>query len=462
MSMSARIHGLMMPGRLALFREMVRFLLSKGVWIGNTSLQDGLNSEKYKRLQSGQQISSGLMDALTPIGFTVPFTSTVSVSGGGAALQTAVTAAAAGTKLVITDSLTYSPVIVSGCIDLTIEAAAGQTPVIKNPAPPVAMNFGCIRLKGVVDGFAIRGVTLSGNGNRNTLSFLDDGLINARTTVEILISADRIIIEDCLFSEDGTSNALSAPGIGLYGTDGIAYKRVSIHRCTFLNNANGAAVTGIGYGACNVTGFGTVFIQNCKIQRTDAIVLRASSSMRGYCWKNLSTTVEDCLVFDIGTAGSNEAYNHLGSVSFGTAVGPSTVRNCVVFRGKRGYRMQQAGATMTVTTSVYDTDLAGILAGQVAVRQTAGTMVFRNNVMVGAADGTAFEAAVTEDHNDVFNFGATGKVLDATDLTLNPAFTNPALNDYRATQAAVIVGASDAGPMGVRYSVGEVIFWAGV
>lgn len=116
---------------------------------------------------------------------------------------------------------------------------------------------------------------------------------------------------------------------------------------------------------------------------------------------------------------------------------------------------------MTVTTSVYHTDTPGILAGQVAVRQSAGTMVFRNNVMVGAGDGTAFEAAVTEDHNDVFNFGATGKVLDPTDLTIDPVFQDVPNNIWVATAPALQTAGSDAGPLGVRYPGGEAIIWCG-
>ncbi|MGH9389545.1 MAG: hypothetical protein ACRD1Z_08010 [Vicinamibacteria bacterium] len=377
-------------------------------------------------------------------------------------MNAAVAAAAPSTRLQITDSLIYDPVAVVGCTDLTIEAAPGQTPSIKRAAPTHVTPGWVLSLQGAVSGFAIRGVTFIGNGNTNTLSFEGNALLSIRTTGgEACTAADRIIVEDCLFTEDGTDNTNSSPGIFLLGTTGIVYQRVFVHRCTFLNNANGAAVTGVGYGACTVTGFGNVWIENCRIERTDAIVARASSNMRGFCFKNLSTIVEDCLCFDLGTAGSNESFNHLGSVSFGTAVGPTTVRNCVAYRAKRGYRMQLAGTTMTVTASVYHTDLVGILAGQVAVRQTAGTMVFQNNVMVGAGDGTAFEAAVTEDHNDVFNFGALGKVLDPTDLTIDPNFQNPSQRKWEALDPAVKTGASDGGAMGVRYPGGETIIWCG-
>lgn len=96
-----------------------------------------------------------------------------------------------------------------------------------------------------------------------------------------------------------------------------------------------------------------------------------------------------------------------------------------------------------------------------AVRQTAGTMVFRDNVMMGAGDGTAFEAAVTEDHNDVFNFGATGKVLDATDLTIDPVFQDVPNRIWVATAAALQTAASDGGAMGLRYPGGEEIIWCG-
>lgn len=398
-------------------------------------------------------------DALTPVGFTVPFTTTTPVSGGGAALQTAVTAAAPNTRLQIMDSLTYDNVAVLGCTNLTIEAAPGQTPIVKNPAPNPAF-FPVIRLQGTIDGFAVRGLTFNGNGNRNAGSFEDDGLLCLRPDAAVAcIAADRIIVEDCTFTEDGTANALSAPGIGFYGTTGIAYQRVQVHRCVFLNNANGAATTGNGYGACTIVGFGTVYIQNCKVMRTDAIVTRAASNMRGYCFANLSTTLEDCLTFDLGTGGSNENFKHTPNLGTDTAVGPSNLRNCVAYRPKRGYRIDRAGATMTCLECVADEDLAGILLGQTLMRQTLGTLVVRNCVLKGAGDGTCFEALVTEDHNDVFNFGATGKVLDVTDLTLDPLFEDVPNGDWLATEPALQTAGSDGGAMGIRYQAGEKIIW---
>ena len=400
-------------------------------------------------------------DVMTTVPFSVPVTSTVNVSGGGAALQAAVVAAAPGTRLLITDSLTYSPVAVVGCTNLTIQAAPGQTPQIRRPAPSHIVFGWCLSLQGVISGFAIRGVTFHGNGNRNGLSFQDDGLLNLRpNSAEACTAADRIIVEDCIFAEDGTDNVNSGPGILFIGTNGVAYQNISIHRCIFSNNANGAAVTGLGYGACTVGGFATVYIQNSEVIRTDAIVTRAASNMRGFVFHNLSTIIEDCLTFDIGTGGSNENYKQiLVSGGVDVAIGPTSVRNSVAYNCKRGWRMDTAGATMTLQNCVGDVAAVGILAGNVMMRQTTGTLVVRNSVMVGAGDGTAFEAAVTENHNDVFNFGALGKVLDPTDITIDPMFEDVPAGDWKALAPAAQTAASDGGLIGIRYQAGEKIIW---
>ena len=51
---------------------------------------------------------------------------TIPVSGGGAALQTAISAAVAGDEIVVNDNLDYTPVTVGK--RLYIYAAAGKTP----------------------------------------------------------------------------------------------------------------------------------------------------------------------------------------------------------------------------------------------------------------------------------------------------------------------------------------------
>lgn len=407
----------------------------------------------------GKVATNKTKDKYTPVGFSVPYTVTVPVSGGGGALNTAVAAAAPGTRLQIQDSLIYDPVGVSSCSNLTIEALPGKTPSIKNSAPSHSAPGWVLGLIGVIDGFAIRNISILGNGNANASSSLDDGLINLRPdTVLGCTAADRIIIEDCTFSEDGTNNADSGPAIQMTGTDGLSHKRVWIHRCTFSNNANGAAATLNGYGACTITGFGNVYIQGCEAIRTDAVVSRAASNMRGYIYHNLSTIIEDCLAFDLGTGGPCENFNQVDVYpGFDTAAGPSSLRNCVAYRPHRGYRMETAGQTMTVLECVADVDLAGVLAGQVLMKQTAGTLVVQNCILTGAGDGTTFDPTVTENNNDVFNFGATGKVLDPTDQTIDPMYQNTSHNNYTTTSPVLQVAGSDSGPMGVRY--GETVPW---
>jgi hypothetical protein len=403
-------------------------------------------------------------DNLTAPGFTVPFTSSVNVSGGGAALQTAVSAAPAGRKIVITDSLTYSPVIVAGCTNLTIETAAGQTPQIQRAVPSHILAGWDLSLQGVIDGFAIRGIRFHGNGNRNTLRQTDDGLLNLQPALgDGCTAADRIIVEDCIFTEDGTDNANSGPGLQLIGTNGLSHLRVWVHRCTFSSNANGVFTTGADYGACTIGGFGTVFIQNSKVVRDPAVVTRAASNMRGVVIKNLSTTVEDVLCEDLGTGGSCEAFKSNAAVVLGSAVGNCTFRNCVAFNCHRGYRLALALAGMKVLHCVFFNNVAGIAAGQ-TIMQTGpgGLYVVQDTVIQSAADGIAFSAVgVSEDHNDIFSVAANGKVLDATDLTIDPLFQDVLLRIFVATAPPLQTAASDGGAIGLRYSGGEAIIWCG-
>jgi hypothetical protein len=353
------------------------------------------------------------------------------------------------------DSLAYSPVGISGKMNLTIEAATGQT-------PSITAGFGasqhCIVLAAGNSGIAIRGLTMIGNGNDNVLDQTDNGLLLA-SPVDGAVSIDRIIVEDCTFSEPAATVATGVPGIQLLGTDGSVHQNVWIHRCTFRNNAAGTFSQGAGYGACTVGGFTNVYIQNCLVLRDNAVVSRAASNMRGFVFKAINVVLEDCLVQDTGTAGSNEAFKHVTEIIFGTAVGPSSLRNCVAYNCKRWYRITQAGAIMSITYSVGDNDIAGISAGQTLIQQTAGTLSITDSVLVGAGDGTAFTATVTENHNDVFNFAATGKVLDATDITIDPLFEDVPNGDWKALAPAAQTAANDGGLIGIRYQAGEKIIW---
>lgn len=454
--------------RHEILRALWRFLMSRGIWLSTPTLQDGFISSKYKTLNPGQPVASGCRDALmTNPGFDVPFTTTVDVSGGGTALATAVAAAGANTRLRITDSLTYSEVTITSKTNLTIEAAAGQTPTISRAAPGVFPSTSPgweIRINGTCAGLKFKGLAFLDHGNRNSLSFADNGCINAR---EDCLGLTDVIIEDCTFTEAADSPLNGKQGVNLMcgGAGTATYDRVVIRRCTFTTMGAGANTTGDNMGMITVAGFDRVWIQNCWLKRDNALVVRTSSNSRGVVVRNANTIIEDVLVDDIGTAGSDEAFNHIASsgAQFGSATGPTTIRNCVAFNAKRGYRMQLTGTTLTMTFCVYDTDVVGILAGNLAVRRDAGAIVCQDSVLTGAGDGTTFSAAgITEDHNDVFNFGAMGKVLDPTDLTVDPAFEDAANRLWPATNAAVLVGANDGGPQGVRYTpTGELVFWCG-
>lgn len=463
MSISERVRGLMMPGRLAAFRQMARFLMSKGIF-GPNPLQDGLNSKDFKTLSPGQGFTppvTGFRDNLTA-SFPDPATgTTTNVSGGGAALQTAVTAAGSGTKLVITDSLTYDGNLsISAKSDLIIEADTGQTPIIAAAAGNP--NQSCVRLGAGNVNIKFKGLSFLGNGNLNSLSIPDCGLILGTPSVTGFSDADGIIVEDCTFSDLDPANGV--PGIQLVGTDGTLHQNVKVIGCTFTDMSTPAFGTGAGYGAVTIGGFGgQVLVQNSKILRS--AVARATSNMRGVVLKNVLSTVQDVLCFDIGTGGSNEAFKHNNEAQYGSVVGGgSTWENCVAYNCKRGFRITQtAPGNMVVSHCTFYNDTAGIAAAQTIMQQSAGSQSVKSCVIESAGDGTAFTATVaSEDHNDVFNVAAAGKVLDLSDLTVDPVLSDTANNDYRATDAAVVAGGVGGDPMGVFYPGGTTIFWAGV
>jgi hypothetical protein len=399
-------------------------------------------------------LSSGYHDALTVVPFSVPITSVVMVTGGGAALQTAVTAAAPGTQLLIQDSLAYSPLLITGKTNLTISADSMMTPSITAAAGGgnAAIKFGAGN-----SGVKVNKLLLNGNGNGNSGNLLNEGIIGGTASV-LMATIDRVIIEDCTFGE--LVPASGAPAIQFNGTDGSVHQNIWIHRCKAIDCGSNPSTTADGYGTMEVSGFTNVYMQSSIITRTAALA-RAASNMRGFTWKSINVIVEDCMTDDIGTAGSNENFKHHEELIFGTAVGNSSLRNCVAYNCKRGYRITLGGAIMTVNESVANNATVGIAAAQVFVRQTAGTMIFTNSVIQGAGDGTAFEATVTENHNDVFNVAAPGKVLDATDQTIDALFKDVPNRVFLATAVPLQTGASDAGLIGVRYGAGEKIPWVG-
>jgi hypothetical protein len=437
------------------------FLMSKGNWglAGTQRPQDSFTSKKYKGFLGNAVVppSSPFVDNLFDPGFTVPITSTQNVSGGGAALNAAVAAAPAGREIVVTDSMNYSQVVFTGKTNITIRAATGQTPTITAAA---GTSQSAVRIGAGNSGIALIGLTLIGNGNLNLLSAPDNGILLGTVTVTGMATFDRLIVDRCDFQE--LVPASGVPGIQLVGTDGLSHTNVWIKHCTFTDCSTPAFGTGAGYGACTVGGFNTVVVQNSKIQRVT--VARATSNMRGVVCKNLDTTVEDVLCFDIGSGGSNESFKHNEEASFGSAVGNSTWRNNVAFNAKRGFRMTLTGGGMKVNHGTVYNTVAGIAAGQIFFRRDNAPTIFlvENSVLQGAGDGTAFSATASENHNDIFNVAAPGKVLDGTDLTINPLLSDPVNNDYRATAPAVVSGGAFGFPMGVYYPGGTVIFWAGV
>jgi hypothetical protein len=405
-------------------------------------------------------------DVLTPIPFSIPITSTVNVSGGGAALQTAVNAAPAGANLVIQDSLAYDPIVISGKTNLTISVAFGQTPSITAAAGVFPTSHSAVKFLGGNSGIKISGLRLIGNGNGNSPSQTAEGIVNGEGSTTFL-SVDRVIVEDCVFSELSPANG--APAVQFIGTDGSVHTDVWIHRCVATDCGNNPNTALSGYSTFEVSGFSGVWIQNCKVSRT-SVIARAASQMRGYGWKSIGVVVEDCLADDLGTGGENTCFKHHGEAIFGTAVGNSSVRNCVAYNTARAYRLTLAGVTMTVTDSVANIDVAGIGNSggpqKFVVAQVAGTLVFRDSVVsLVPAEGSVYgDGTVTPTHtfNDIFGgFLDPATPLAPSELALDPVFFNVSSRVWVATAPALQTSASDGGAMGLRYSTGEVIIWAG-
>lgn len=402
-------------------------------------------------------------DTLTPLSFTVPQGGVIPIFGGGAALSGAIVGAPPGTVLLIQDSLNYSPITLTGKTDLTIMADVGQTPTIT--AAPLN-NVHCVTLLGSNNGIALIGLKFIGSGNSTspgTPGLAQSGLINYNNVAGGL---RRLIIQDCTFEEPDATVASGAPGIWLRGTTGSPlYENIAVVRCTFTNNAMSLpAANTTGYGAITIGGFEMVFVQNCWIRRTTAVIVRGASPMRGVVIRVSNGFIEDVLCDDIGNGGQCQNFLVPLGAGFGSVNGVMTFRNCVSYNGRFGYAIEVGGGPqMIVENCVYYADLVGITATAVYLN-TVGALSLTDSVLFGAGDGFAFTpdplgSPIVENHNDVFNFGTLGRTLDPTDISINPLFQGVPDRDFVAVAPACRVAALDGGAVGVRYPGGEKIIW---
>ncbi len=401
-------------------------------------------------------------DTLTPVPFVVSSPSVVLVSGGGNALVAALVGVAPGTTLLITDSLNYNPITLTSKTDLTIMADVGQTPSITANA---GNNLHCVTIGTSNNGIALLGLTFIGNGNATILPApgqANQGLVSYNNAAGGL---RRLIVEDCTFFEPDATVASGAPGIWLRGVGGApTYENVSVHRCTFINNAMSlVTIDTSGAGACTIGGFGSVYVQNCWVRRTTGVLSRVQSPMRGIVLKVDSGVVEDVLCDDIGTGGGCENFCTPTGAQFGTVPGASTFRNCVSFNGRIGYAVLDSVSTMVIQNCVYYANILGITSAAVFLN-TVGTLSYLDSVSFGAGDGFAFTpdplgTPITENHNDVFNFASNGRTLDPTDIQIDPLFQGYLNGDFVATATAARTASTGGGPIGVVYPGGEKIIW---
>ena len=427
--------------------------MRSGYYVQANSLRGGSSNRKRYRVPVGSGVTppTSLGDALTFPGFAVGYSATVNVSGGGAALQTAINAAAPQTRLLIVDSLAYNAITIANCSDLTIEADTGQTPTIVASA---GVGGHCVTLGDGNDGLALIGLTLDGNGNVNTGVLAQNGLISGDTTQTGWTSFKRFIVDRCHFTEAVKASGTAAIFLG--GDNDTNFTNVVIRHCTLDSNGCGATGGAANLASITIFGFGNVFIQNTKIFRST--ISRAASALRGVSVCNVSSVIEDVICWDLGTSGTGR--NFIASTLSGAIPTPTaTIRNCVVYNGKQPFRCEIGDLTIDHCTVYVDT--GSITNAQTIFLLLGGTLTVTSCVLEGAGTGTAFSASATEDHNDIFNVAANGKVLDGTDLTIDPVLTDTANNDYRATDAQVTGGGTGGDPMGVMYPGGTEIFWAG-
>jgi parallel beta-helix repeat protein len=116
-----------------------------------------------------------LASTILAFGTGVAAAQTINVSGGGNALQAAISSAPSGATIVITDSATYAPVTVN-TPGLTIQAAAGATPVINVPQSASAgidIN---------ANGMTVQGLTITGDAQNLSLAQANSMGANPATT----------------------------------------------------------------------------------------------------------------------------------------------------------------------------------------------------------------------------------------------------------------------------------------
>jgi hypothetical protein len=144
------------------------------------------------------------------------------VTGGGAALQTAINAAHAGDWLEIDDSLDYSPVTVP--ILLTILAGPGQTPrVVADPS----VNSGtAVQVSSAGDAGTWNGITViqnggGGGGGHNTFFLANNGTKQVYTVENCTIAIDTSAFVDGRVSFWG--NPVHLINVTVYRTDSTSY-----------------------------------------------------------------------------------------------------------------------------------------------------------------------------------------------------------------------------------------------
>jgi hypothetical protein len=181
---------------------------------------------------------------LTALSSFTSWAATTHVSGGGSALQTAISAAAGGDELIVDDSLDYTPVDVGK--QLFIHAAAGQTPrVVADPAVSGGMgvNVHDAGVNGSWGSINIVQNVAGGGGGHNVI-----GVFNAGAT-----QTQPYLITNCTIRVDLSGGSVDARVMWLGANAHLI--NVTLNR----NDNNGNPLIFIGDNGGNST------IENCTL-----------------------------------------------------------------------------------------------------------------------------------------------------------------------------------------------------
>ncbi len=386
---------------------------------------------------------TALSAALAPIDTALNGAATVSVSGGGTALQTAITAAGAGAVIEITDSMDYDAVSISGKSGLYIRAAAGQAPTITS----AGAGSQCVSLTGSNVDIGLQGLTFLVDDLLNGGSQPQNGAIKCTDELQL----ERFLMQDCEFQPiNSTDAAVVAVQFGHSAGVTTNHRDIGIRRCVFDSTGTYTDATSQDLACVSISDFENVLISNCHFLRTTTF---PTSHMRGVRAHFFNGLIEYCYFEDLGTNGSNECVKVSGDS--GPALGSMTgfdvaVSNCVGLDFKRFLRCAELASTITATHCV---GVTGNAERTLRIDTATATVNLQDSIFEDTNTGTSLlhtgaSGTLNVDHNLYFNWTSLGFTADGTDIVgSDPLLVAPtaAGDDYTLAAGSPGLGAGTGG-----------------